>query len=370
MPMPQEGLLIRRSVDIIFDQLFNRSPFTLQEEQADLINSFLKTNLVPPLPSPITAAMAGMGVAVPGGILGSPFIPRSRDFRQLNQQDNSLERVFRALLPSIGDYWTQYYMAAHAASGGTFDEASSGAEAIGHRVLERTPWVRDALHIKPSLNAQTRLSEELFKRKKTIDQLAAFATESSKDINVGGRSGPGMDLLKARMPGLVEGSGVYKETQPAPGIPQPPPTNPLYANAVALIHEKFKRDLPTRGGGGYMSMWQLYGAYGKAIDSMRNVNEGNSRQWIESQKGWTPKMRANMAAADVDTNNFRDVKNYYINKRNLLAAQIFYYVREAEADINKNPQVRQILGPKEFKLEMLDPYKPGLSQQDAEAGRE
>lgn len=356
MPMPQEGLLMRRSVGIMADQLFGRSPFTLQEEQADLLNSFLKTNLVPPIPSPVAAAMGYMGISAPGGLLGSPYLPRSREFRELNKQDNAIERVARALVPSLAHLWAQYYQASHAANGGTFDEIKSGAKAMLHAGGERTPYAREIIGLKPTLNAQTRNSEEMFKRKNIINQMAAFQKEADEAINTKGASGGGMELLKKQMPDLMLPQG----SMPKPGLPQPPPRNPIYLLAMDLIHQKFKIDVPTRGGGGFPSMFRMYGQYGAAIDSMRNVNDGNDAVWRASQDRWTPEMLAAMKEAKVDTNNFRDVRNFYINKRNQLSTRIFHYIKEAEKDITNMPGMKQLLGGKPFTLEMVDPYKDGL----------
>jgi hypothetical protein len=349
----------------MLDQMVGRSAFTPMEDFNDWWQSTLKTMAEPPLPSPITGGLALAGVTMPEGAFGGAFMPRNKGFKDLNKPDNVWERMMRAFAPSIADFWSQYYQAYHAAP--NFPQGvDAGASAVGRRIVQRTPLVRDVLGVKPAVTASTRLTEEIYKRKDAIDGLAQFYSKEDKNrgfANTKGASKGGMAKILPTIPGLSDRTG--DKTQ-LPGLPQPEPTNPVYKLAMKAMEQEFIKDSPAKGGHGYKSLWSVYGTYSRFIDSMRNVSDGNPQVWLDKFNK-NPQRVEKLKQDGVDPTNFRQIKDYYSNKRNLVAKEIFYYMRAGEQQIDKIPAIRQALGPdKHFTIDMTDPYKAGLIQKESQ----
>ena len=375
IPNYQEGIPFRQSALKIVDQMVGRSAFTPRDEMVDYLNSIWKTMVEPPLPSPVTAVLGLAGVTAPEGLTGGTFMAKDQGFKDFNKPDNMFERLLRNVAPVIADYWTQYYNAVHNDDSTIAGMLVHGPEAVGHRVLQRTPMWRDIAtaaglgDFKPPTAASTRITDEIYRNDKTIDFLSRAYASAAKPgmINTKGKTAGGMNLQRQNMPDLVPPIG---KASPSAGLPQPPATNPLFLLAQKGIEQAFIKDAPQKGGQGYKSMWSVYGYYSRQIDSMRNVNEGNPGPWLQRfQK--QPNEIARLKKEGVDTTDFRDVKNYYTYQRDRVAKEIMLYVNAAEQQIDRIPAVRQELQkyeqttgqPVHFKLWMADPYKPGLNLQ-------
>ncbi len=349
----QEGIVARRITDVLMDQLFGRSPHTFKDEVWDFLGSVGKTMIVPPMPSTLTAVMSMYGMTAPEGYAGGAFMTKNKGYRDLNRQDNWFERGLRAMAPVIADMHGQFAAAAHTAQGGTLDELYQGTKAMGRRFVERTPVARDILGMHVPAAASTRITDEIYKRKDTIDDLTRFNRTTTNIVNTKGRSEGGMDLVRRFNPELVEEKA--KQTL-APGLPQTKPSNPLYIATMKMMEQLFVKDSPSKGGHGYQSLWSQYGIYTRYIDSMRNIPDSNGGMWLEQFKK-NPQRFERLQRAGVNVNDFRQVRDYYIDRRNRVAKEIFHYMRAAEQTIGQQLQAAgKIQSADDFTLDQLDPY--------------
>jgi hypothetical protein len=354
-------MVFRRSGVAMLDQMMGRSAFSSREDVHDWLTGMLKTNFEPPLPSPIGAGLGIAGVTLPEGISGEAFMPKKSGFREYNRPDNVWERITRNLAPSVADFWSQYNSAYHSAPD-VFTGISGGAKAVGYRAAQRTSLVRDIIGVKPQVAGTTRLTEEVYSRKKTIDDLHTFISNEVKNrgmVNTKGRSRAGAKAVQQNIdPSLIIGK---QDQTPAPGLPQPEPTNPIFALTMKAIQETYIKDSPAKGGKGFLSMWSLYGQHTKFINSLRNVTDGNAGIWKEKMEKQEPAYFEAARKEGIDTDNWRMMRDYYTDRRNKVMKELFYYIRAGKQQIDKIPQIRQTLGPdKHFTLDMADPYKPGL----------
>ena len=98
---------------------------------------------------------------------------------------------------------------------------------------------------------------------------------------------------------------------------------------------------------------------------MYAVNTGNEKEWIKEYYKENPEMPKFLEKHGVDPTDFRAVKDFYNLQRQKTGQQILYAIKATEQRINKNPQVRQLLKGKEFKVEMLNPNKEGIDTGEA-----
>jgi hypothetical protein len=378
VPMPQEVNVVWRGVKKFLDLMVNRSPHTIAEEATDLLNGFLETNIIPPVPPIVSTPLAYFGVTLPGGFMSRAYTPQTNDFRFYRQSEDTLERMLRAGGPWLARYYSEYYTVAHASQGGRFQQATEGLGSVIKDVGRRSFLGPQVLGITPDRTANNRIKQEVFQARETIAQVAKFQAESAETMSVKPRSGEGRQILEQAMPNEMLSK---KDTEiKVIGTPQKPATNPLYAATMETIKTLFKKDMIVARdeesgevlSGAYPSMWQEYTRYGKMINSMRNVSDGNTRAWIADQKNengeptWDDHILDRMEAAKVDTNNYREVRNFMIGQQDKIANRIHSYIKHAEDIIDKDETVRQLLGPLHFRLSMVHPYKPGIDLMQAE----
>ena len=152
---------------------------------------------------------------------------------------------------------------------------------------------------------------------------------------------------------------------PNPGLPQPKPKNPLYELFMDEMQNTFVKDDPKKGGIGYRSMWKRYDTFGALVSRMRTVDAGNIGAWTAQQRG-NPELQDWLRERKIDPFNFDQVRNYYQTQRNNTAQRILWTIQATEQRIDKLPEVRQQLGNKHFKVNMLDPRTPGIQPEGVE----
>jgi len=369
----QEGIIGRGLARVFMDQAVGRSPNALSSDVWDYLGAITKTMVVPPMPSTLSMVMAGMGVTTPEGYLGEVYTPSGKGPpREYNKRDNVIERVLRQAAPVLGDFWGQTYAAWHLAEGGTLDGILAVGKQLKHRAVERTPVARDIIGYRPPPSGSTRITEEIYQRRRLIDGMKGHFRQSEEEggkmgqVLTGGKSKTGFEVFKQNYPEFVEpnmGKGSTKTAlTPVPGIPQPEATNPLYKATMQMMDDKFGHDVPEKGGSGYLTMWNIFDRYAAYVDSMRNVSEGTAGKWKrEFDAKESPEQKAYLVSQGVNINDFRSVRDYYINKRDRLATQINYYIKAAETEMDQLPQVRAILGPnRHFTLDMANPYDESM----------
>lgn len=357
-PQYQEGYLARRTTSLMLEQFFGRSQFSMQEEMWDMVQGFLQTNLIPPPPPLISATMGAFGVPLNEGWTSTPRTTTPRDWRELNQQDNVIEAMVRGFQPAVADYWTQFYQSAHANSGGTWEKVKSGAQATGHRFVERMAIVNDFFNVDKMAPGSTRINEQMYARRAVMNDITRYLKESSPYIRGKGRSSKeGSAMIRDQIPDILLPDAALK-----PGLYEREPTNPFFNAALAVMQKKYRTDTPSKGGGGFISLWNEYEKYNDAIDSMRKVADGNRLEWSTLQKTVDSDIQGMLRRDNVPTDNFRAVRNYLLINRNKLATHVFDYMRQTEEEIDKLPEVRQALGPgRKFKIDMMKPHKTDFS---------
>jgi hypothetical protein len=368
-PNYQETSGLRLLARVTLDHLIGRSSNTYATDAWDVLNSAWKTNFEPQLPSPFSMVLAMQNVTTPQGMFGEGFRPKSRGFDESRPDENTLEKMLHAAMPSVADYWIQFKTAAHAHQGGDIESAVAGTKAVAKRVAGRTFGVRDVWHLGADKEAPQsgRIQEQLYKKKDVIKKFLDYATrerEHKGGIRQKDRSREGGDKAREFLdPGLAlpKGDG-YADN---PGLPQVKPTNPLFLVAEALLKDTFQKDAPSKGGSGYLSTIGQYSKLTQALDRMNHISDEYVGRWLEQQKD-NKVFNAYLDQGHVDKTNFHEVKSYYADQRTKIGKEMLNYITAVEQKMDQLPIVRQTLGPdKHFELEMVDPWKPGLTIPDS-----
>lgn len=371
------------------DQAFGRSPLTPAEAFGDTAKSFMKVAVSPPLPSFATAPAAAAGISIPSGMFegafgGDAYRKRTDPFDQLGGMNATIELVARAIAPGIADIAGATYAAASSDPNGIVSAIQSGAKAATRRTVEKTAIVRDVIGWKPPVTGNTPTTEALFAKSKAVRNLDSYFKtwiENEGAINIKPQSNAGGALAdKFLGPGLPPIGGpaeVYKsgpnrgkpkppEWSDSPGVYQPEPTNPLFKAFAAQLNNRMQRDDPEEGGFGYKSMWRRYSDYTTVVQRLARVNEGNAGVWqLELLKN--KPMLDYLKENKVDYKNPREVRNFFVVKRQQTAKMIMNSIKAVEQEFNNMPEIKQMLGGRPFRIEDMDPYG-GLNMPNENAG--
>lgn len=327
--------------------------FNPQEDLRALGKSFYSAAIEPPTP-PLANALLGMvGQVAPQGVFGGEAYTKKTDpYDQLGGMNATSELMLRALGTGIGDIIGSGYAAYIQTPDGFAKGVKNAFTEGGKRAIMKTPIVRDLLDIKPPETGNTRITDELFKKEKVINNLSRYYrtwTKADGQINTKMASQYGKGVVENLL-----GNG--PPTEPA-GINQPPPTNPLYQQFMGEIYKKFNADTDRNkkgedvGGIGFKSLWRRYGDYTENLKRLRSINDGNNVTW-QKQLDERPDQLAYLYENHVDSSDLRAVKNFYEKQRQDVARQILFTIRAVEEDFSKR------LGT-EFHIENLDPYIKG-----------
>jgi hypothetical protein len=288
-----------------------------------------------------------------GAFTGETYKKPVDPFDQLGGLPPTVELYARALTPGLADVLGTGYSAVAQTPEGYGTALWNGARAIGRRISEKTPVVRDITGMKPPMTGNNAITEELFKKQKELSQLDRFYKQIT--ANEG--------LLRTKPPsisGAEEATKILGERPPSEpaGIEQPPPTNPLYKMFMEELHNKLMKDAtvtrkgePT-GAIGFQSLWDRYRLATDHLKSIRKVNEGNNVTWLDQMED-KPKQLAFLQKNGIDPENIRAVRNFYEKIRQDAARVILTQIRAVESEFS------QRIG-KPITLKDLDPYKMGL----------
>jgi hypothetical protein len=370
----QEGILQRYMTRGWWQQYFGINMHNMQEDLAAATWGFLGGAVIPPQPSWYNAMLGSQGAVSPQGWLGGIQKRRVNQYITLGGGESPLELTARAIIPSLSDLGIQAYTAGQSAP--TWGEVPAAAgKAVGARILERTFGVGDVLGFKPQRAGSSDVTEELWRKRHTIEDLLYR-------WNVYDTGGGAVKQKPASSEGgiystpfLPDKPPMDRDKIPNPGQNQPEPKNPLYKMMMGEMEKTFGRDIPSKGGIGWKSMWKDYMKYGSLVARMKTVNRGDEGQWIQSHndpnnKGALGETPAYLRAHGVDPTNFRQVRDFYAAQHYQVANTMMKTIRATEQRIDAMPNIRQLLGDRHFTLEMLDPNDIGIRNPEDVEGHE
>lgn len=352
----QEGILQRYMTRAWWLQYFGVSMHTMPEEVANAAMGFLNGAVIPPVAPSIAAGAALYGNVFPEGYMGGTYQKKYNPFLD-NGGESNLELVARAFLPSITDI---VHQAIHAGSGA---DSVGGAVKAGVSQTVKRAVARDAiwgpvLGYHPDAAGSNEITQELYNKKHTMDQmLARLRADGSVGTKPGSNSG---DRYVSRyLPSLPPNDA--KDRISGVGMGQKPSKNPLFDMFIGEMKKQFNTDQPEKGGKGFRSAWKRYGAYGALVNEMRTVDDGTAGAWFKQQEKY-PKRMQWLKDQGVDTTDYKKVQNFYQARHMETAKMLLSTIKATEQKIDAMPNVRQMLGDKKFTIEMLDPYKTGLTK--------
>ena len=327
--------------------------FPAREDMGALGTAFMKAAVLPPMPPVGNALLGAGGIVAPEGPFGGEMYRKKTDpYDQFSGMNTNFELVARALGTGLADVLGEGYLA-YTRSDDALSGVKNAASATTRKTIEKTPIARDIIGYKAPASGNTRVTDELFKYQRTIDQLARFfkTNDESMDdqgISIKPRSKSGAEVVNKFL-----GSGP-PESLAAQG--QPEPTNPLYKMFISELYDKFKTDATVdqrtgaaKGGIGYQSLMQRYGQYTRNLKALRNVNEGNAVAW-DQYLATVPDQMQFLIDNNIDPTDVRTVRNFYERKRQDAARQILFTIRAVEEDFARR------LNKPGFRITDLDPY--------------
>jgi hypothetical protein len=242
-------------------------------------------------------------------------------------------------------------------------------------MLERTFGVGDVLGFKPQRAGSSEVTEELWRKRHHIEDLLYrwnVWDTGGGDVKQKPASAEGG---KYAAPFLPDKLPMNKDKIPNPGENQPDPPNPLYKMMMGEMQKTFERDMPSKGGIGWKTMWKDYMKYGSLVARMKTVNHGDEGQWIQhhndpNAKGALGETPAFLKAHGVDPTNFRQIRDFYAAKHYEVANTMMKTIRATEQRIDAMPQIRALLKDRHFTIEMLDPNELGIRNPEDVEGHE
>jgi hypothetical protein len=357
----QETAFQRYMTRMFMHQYAGKAYGTVGEDVRRGLNGFLGTAVIPPLPPVLGAFLASKDLVATGGFAGTVFKSRYNQYMDLGGGESTTELMFRGIIPAITDIWNQAMQAGTSAPDWWSGVKAAGSQ-VAHRIAGRTAILGDITGDARSQGGSTIISEQLWDRRKDIDELSRrFRYDESEGINIKRGSNAGRKEAEDYLGDLPPTIG--KNMIAHPGLPQKPPTNPLYTLLMREIETTFNKDEPKKGGIAFKAMWGQYGIWGQLYNEMRPINRGNDGPWVASQLSRPEDMQwfreRNINPLDQDA-----VRNYYQYRRNLVSQKIMQTIIAVEQKLSKRPEVMQLTGGKPFKINMLDPHKPGIKPPD------
>jgi hypothetical protein len=342
--------------EIAMDHAFRSSIFSEKEDFMRAAADSVGVVFDPAWPPAINAALASQGlIGAQGVFAGEAYRKKTDPFDQNGGMPNSIELFMRAMAAGIGDI-----VGTGAAAYATTPKEEGYAKAIantfkaaGKRVVSKTPLVRDVANIHAPVSGNTAITEELFKKQRTLRELEQYYREWTKNAGLIGqkpRSKEGEAIATAAL-------GERPPSEPA-GINQPPPTNPLYALFIEEMHNRFFTDNPYAKNGdptgaiGFLSLWNRYGLATRQLQRIRKVTDGNNVTWRRELEE-SPKQLDYLKRNGVDPYNITQVRNFYERQRQDAARVILFTIRDTEREFS------QRLG-QPFHIEDVNPYAKGL----------
>jgi hypothetical protein len=337
------------------------------EDLKGIASQFWNVALEPPTPPIFSAWDAAHGRVTPQGMFsGESYTKKVDPYDQLGGMNTTMELLARSLGTGTADIIGSGYAAYTQTPEGFLKGLKNASTEAGKRTITKTPILRDLTNIHLPASGNVRVTQDLFDKQRSVDQLARFFRKWDKvggqggNINVSARSPTGGAAVDAM---LGPGPGHF-----SPGLDQPEPTNPLYLQFMTELYTKMKKDALTRtvdpvtgkssrkkgaveedtGAIGIPSAWARYGDYTEKLKRMRSINDGNYVTW-QLQLSQRPEELKYLKDNNVDYKSPRAVQNWYQQKRLDAARLILFSIRAVEEDFS------QRIG-KPIKIEDLDPY--------------
>lgn len=311
---------------------------------------FVQAALMPASPAFYNAILGSVGVVAPEGPFGGDTYKKKTDpFDQMNGLNTNTELVIRALGTGIADVLGSGYNA-YVRSPDAFHGLKAGVEESTKRAVSKTPLVRNMFNVLPPPSGNTRVSAELFKELRSIDQLASYFKKNDESMDDQGISIKPRSKTGGAIAEKFLGSGPPEQVA-AQG--QPDPTNPLYKMFMQEVYEKFKHDSTASGGIGFQSLMKRYGQYSANLKYLRNVDNGNAVLWQKYLDEEAPDQVQFLLDNNVDPTDIRSVKIFYETKRQEAAKMALFTIRAVEEDMS-----RRVGQP--IKFTDLDPYGKGI----------
>jgi len=355
IPMFQELTIVPYLTMTALDHLSRSAVFTESQDFMRAAAAYAGVVLNPPLPAAGNALLASQGMTGLYGTFGDESRKQREDpYDQSGGMPHSLELMGRALTPGIADIVGSFASAYWQTEEGYLKATQNGFKSAGNRMVDKAPVFRDLLGTTPVMGGATRVSDEMFKKKKTIDALVAFDRSSDELSDKTGRSISGGvvadKLLGPPVPRKIAG---YTPNEP---------TNPLFKLFAEEVSTKLKNDaIRDRGGAltgavGYQSIWKRYADATAQIRSLSKINAGNNVTYLrkmESDEG--TEQRDYLTENKVNYKDYVAVRNWYEHVRQDAARAILFTIHHVEDEFSKR------LGTP-IKIEDLDPYGKGNFQ--------
>jgi hypothetical protein len=367
-PHFQETIFQRYMTRAFWQQYYGLNMHNMSEDVAAAVHGFLGGAVVPPQPSWLTALYGMSGAVAPEGFLGGIQKRKVNPYITLGGGESPTELTARALMPSLADIFIQAQQAGlNAPTWG--DVPKAVGKQVGERVMERTAVLGSVLGYKPPVALSTEISEELWKRKHVIDDLLyrwKVWDTNRGDVRQKPASQEGGAHVRPYLPDMPPDE---KTLIPNPGEPQPAPKNPLYKMMMDEMQATFERDMPSKGGIGWKSLWKDYMKYGSLVARMKTVNHGNEAHWMQEHAKNDAEIQF-LNDHGVDPFNFKQVRDFYAAQHNDVANTMMRTIRATEQRIDAKPEIRALLKDKHFTVNMLDPNEVGIRNPEDTEGQD
>jgi uncharacterized protein (TIGR02594 family) len=341
-----ETVIFPRMMELAMDHAFRSSRYTMKEDFKDAAWNALKIPFSPAVHPFMNAWLGGAhGLVGPQGLFeGDIYKRKNYAFDQNVGLPVNLELFARAFGGAAADVIGGGIAAAVQAEGG--QRIGSFFAEAGRRQVERTPVLRNILGMTPKQSGNTRVTQEMYERQKAFKMLDEYYRNW-------GTTGGNIKLSNKPVSGYGGQVATEKLGRPTPlqqpGLKQPEPTNPMYKQVMAEVHDRLTKDDIEKGGIGYKSLLQRYSKTTKELKQMQHISEGNHSKWQEHLNS-NPEVVEFLEQNRVDSTSRRAVQSFYEQIRQNAAREILHTLKQVEKDVGDK------LGKKDFKIEDLDPY--------------
>lgn len=342
---------------VMMDHAFRSNLFPMQD---DFMRAAANVGgiLMPAAPPIFGGALALGGLSAPQGpFSGNVYRPRTEAFDQNGGTPGAIERFARQMTPGVADIVGSGAAAYTGTPKGFLAGVQNFLHAAGERMVSKTPILRDIVGMRAPASGQTRVTENLFESNRELKKLEEYYRNWREDKDFKPKSQAGEVMALSHL-------GERPPTERI-GIPQPPPTNPLYNLFMETLHKRLTSDQPWEGnpkaweekkgkgwrgepagGLGQQSLWQWYGKLSEQARDMRKINIGNMVTWRSRlSEEWVDYLERNQ----INPERPLEVRNFIERKRQEAARVILFNIKSVETEFS------EYLG-QPITLKNLDPY--------------
>jgi len=342
-----ETAMVGRWMEIALDHMFRSNQYSFSRDFRDAAHNAVGVVTSIPMPPLLNAYLGTQGIPGPQGLFeGDLYKKKNFAFDQNVGLPVNIELVMRAFGGGLADMFGSGINAMIQAEGwhkpGAFVSQTVG------KFAERTPIVRNVTGMVPKQPGNTRVIKEMHERQAEFKMLDEYAK------NFGLEGGPiAISAKPASKAGGMLADEKLGRAPPtlSPGLPQPKPENPMYREAMGMVHDALAKDDPSKGGIGQRSLWQRYSRATKVLNTMKHISAGNIATW--QQRMDTPEyaeVKEYLQHNRVDTKDPMAVASFYEQQRQNTAREIMLNFDKVEAQLSAKYG-------KKVKIRDLDPYK-------------